>query len=134
MGILDKALKYKKEMNKKGQQTLIVEIAGPAETEMAPSTEDYEDISDRVKTENEKEIIIRQLQKSISEVKVLSGLLPICASCKKIRDVKGYWKQIETYISQHTDVGFTHGQCPDCMDKMYSGQEWYESGKQKGKF
>ena len=80
------------------------------------------DISDRVKTENEKEIVIRKLQKSISKIKVLSGLLPICASCKKIRDDEGYWEQIESYLSQHTGVDFTHGYCPDCMEKMYYGK------------
>ena len=60
-------------------------------------------ISDRIKTENDKEQLINRLQKSISEIKVLSGLLPICASCKKIRDDKGvgYWEQIESSLSQH---------------------------------
>ena len=80
------------------------------------------DISDRVKTENEKENIIKKLKETISEVKVLSGLLPICASCKKIRDDKGYWNQIESYIHKHSEVKFSHGICPDCAKKIYGEQ------------
>lgn len=49
----------------------------------------------------------------------LSGMLPICASCKKIRDDKGYWNQIETYIKAHSDAKFTHGICPECSEKLY---------------
>jgi hypothetical protein len=52
-------------------------------------------------------------------VKSLSGLLPICASCKKIRDDKGYWSQVESYIQKHSDATFTHGICPDCVKKLY---------------
>jgi hypothetical protein len=55
----------------------------------------------------------------LANIKTLSGLLPICASCKKIRDDKGYWNQIETYIKNHSDATFTHGICPDCMEKLY---------------
>ena len=60
-----------------------------------------------------------ELQVSLSEVKTLSGLLPICASCKNIRDDKGYWNQIDHYIEKHSDVDFSHGICPDCMAKLY---------------
>jgi ligand-binding sensor domain-containing protein len=56
---------------------------------------------------------------ALAEVKVLSGLLPVCASCKKIRDDKGYWSQIEVYISEHSEADFSHGICPDCMKKLY---------------
>jgi transcriptional regulator with GAF, ATPase, and Fis domain len=76
----------------------------------------------------------KKLSDYLAEIKTLRGNLPICASCKKIRDDKGYWEQIESYLSQHIDVDFTHGYCPDCMDKMYGGQKWYERGKLKGKF
>lgn len=75
-----------------------------------------------------------RLVEAMEQVKTLSGLLPICASCKKIRDDKGYWNQIESYISQHTNADFTHSYCPDCMDAMYGGQVWYERGKKKNKF
>ncbi|MBI5638939.1 MAG: response regulator [Nitrospirae bacterium] len=55
----------------------------------------------------------------IDKVKTLSGLLPICASCKKVRDDKGYWRQIESYISEHSETEFTHGICPECGVKLY---------------
>ncbi len=58
-------------------------------------------------------------EKALSELKVLSGLLPICASCKKVRDDKGYWNQIEVYIQDHSEAEFSHGICPDCMKKLY---------------
>ena len=60
-----------------------------------------------------------KLEKSLAEVKTLSGFLPICSSCKKIRDDKGYWKQIETYIGDHSDAQFSHGVCPDCAQRLY---------------
>ena len=77
------------------------------------------DISDRVKTEKEKENLINKLQETLSQVKQLSGLLPICASCKKIRDDKGYWNQIESYIKEHSEAEFSHSICPDCAKKLY---------------
>ena len=55
----------------------------------------------------------------VKEVKTLSGLLPICASCKNIRDDKGYWAQMEVYISDHSGAIFSHGICPDCAEKLY---------------
>lgn len=61
------------------------------------------------------------LNQALSEVKVLSGLLPICMSCKKIRDDKGYWNQIEIYIRERSDAEFSHGICPDCIEKLYPG-------------
>ncbi|MDI6764241.1 MAG: PAS domain S-box protein [Thermodesulfobacteriota bacterium] len=75
--------------------------------------------NEQKKAEAEKEKLIVQLQKALSEVKQLSGLLPICASCKKIRDDKGYWNQIETYIRDRSEAEFTHGICPDCFKKLY---------------
>ena len=63
------------------------------------------------------ESLIVELQDALAKVKQLSGMLPICASCKKIRDDTGYWKQIESYISEHSDVLFSHGLCPDCAKK-----------------
>ena len=65
------------------------------------------------------ERLIIDLQKALSEVKKLSGFLPICASCKKIRDDQGYWNQIEEYISDHSEAQFSHGICPDCARKLY---------------
>ncbi len=73
----------------------------------------------RKKNEAEREMLIRDLKDALAEVKRLSGLLPICASCKKIRDDKGYWQQIERYMSEHAAVRFSHGICPDCARKLY---------------
>jgi hypothetical protein len=64
-----------------------------------------------------------KLEEIIAQVKTLQGMLPICASCKKIRDDKGYWNQIEGYISRHTDAVFSHGICPDCHQKMMADLE-----------
>jgi len=66
-----------------------------------------------------------------TKVKTLSGLLPICDSCKKIRDDKGYWNRIEAYIRKHSEAEFSHGICPDCMDKIYRDQDWYIRCKKK---
>ncbi|MEN8143230.1 MAG: response regulator, partial [Thermodesulfobacteriota bacterium] len=55
-------------------------------------------------------------------VKTLSGMLPICASCKKVRDDKGYWNQIESYITNHSEAEFSHGICPDCVKEIYPDQ------------
>lgn len=77
------------------------------------------DITERKKAEEEREKIILELKDALAEVKQLSGMLPICASCKKIRDDKGYWRQIEVYIRDHSEAEFTHGLCPDCEKKAY---------------
>ncbi len=66
-----------------------------------------------------------ELQKAHENVKVLSGLMPICASCKKIRDDEGYWKQIEEYIEKHSEAHFSHSLCEDCAEKLYGNQEWF---------
>ena len=67
----------------------------------------------------ERDRLLRELQESATKVKTLSGLLPICASCKKIRDDAGYWKQLETYITEHSGVLFSHGFCPSCVRTLY---------------
>ena len=64
---------------------------------------------------------ITELKQTIARVKTLGGLLPICANCKKIRDDKGYWNQLEGYIQDHSEAEFTHGICPECIEKLYSG-------------
>ena len=61
----------------------------------------------------------KELEKALSEIKVLRGFIPICAACKKIRDDKGYWSQVEEYIARHSEAKFTHGICPDCMVRLY---------------
>jgi DNA-binding NtrC family response regulator len=67
----------------------------------------------------------KEVKKALSEVKQLSSFLPICASCKKIRDDKGYWNQIEAYISTHTNALFSHGICPECSEKLYGDVVWF---------
>jgi hypothetical protein len=69
--------------------------------------------------------IQEEREKTLLDLKILSGLLPICASCKKIRDDKGYWNRIESYISNHSEAEFTHGICPDCAKKLYSDIDLY---------
>ena len=61
--------------------------------------------------------LIAQLEEALARVKTLSGLLPICSSCKKIRDDHGYWSQVESYIQKHTDAQFSHSYCPECTQK-----------------
>ena len=77
------------------------------------------EVNERKRTEEEKELLIVELINALAQVKKLSGLLPICASCKKIRNDKGYWNQIEEYISDHSEAQFSHGICPDCIRKLY---------------
>jgi DNA-binding NarL/FixJ family response regulator len=77
----------------------------------------------------ERNKLLAQLEHSMKEIKTLRGFLPICAYCKKIRDDKGYWTQIETYISAQTQAEFTHGICPDCADKLYGN--YLDKKKQK---
>lgn len=79
----------------------------------------FSDISERKRLEKEREQLIAELQKALAEIKTLHGIVPICASCKKIRDDEGAWHQIEAYISRHTDAQFSHGICKECMKKLY---------------
>ena len=68
---------------------------------------------------------VLELQGALSRIKTLKGLLPICSACKKIRDDKGYWNHIESYIRHHSEADFTHGICPSCAQTLY--------GKDRGK-
>jgi PleD family two-component response regulator len=67
--------------------------------------------------ERQQQELISHLEEALAEIKTLKGFIPICASCKKIRDDEGYWNQIEAYISKRTDAVFTHGLCPDCVEQ-----------------
>jgi hypothetical protein len=69
--------------------------------------------------EKQKENIFNELEDALKNIKVLKGFLPICASCKNIRDDKGYWRQIESYIRDHSEAEFSHGICPECAEKLY---------------
>lgn len=84
----------------------------------------------RLDWEEKKRIeIIAQLQHALGEVKTLSGLLPICASCKKIRDDSGYWNQIESYINKHSEAKFSHSICPECAKKLHPDLDIYDGDK-----
>jgi PAS domain S-box-containing protein len=77
------------------------------------------DITDRKMVELERERLIAELTDALAQLKTLKGLLPICSSCKKIRDDRGYWNTLELYIMEHSDAEFTHGICPDCIRKYF---------------
>ena len=77
------------------------------------------EIANRMRSENLVQQEKKKLSEALTKLKVLSGLLPICVSCKKIRDDAGYWNQIENYISEHSNAEFTHGICPECSEKLY---------------
>ena len=79
----------------------------------------FEDVTERKRIEREKESVLADLAKALSEVKKLSGFLPICASCKKIRDDAGFWNEVERYISDHSEAQFSHSICPDCVRALY---------------
>ena len=81
----------------------------------------HREIARRMKAEQERDRVITELQKALSEVKTLRGLLPICCNCKKIRDDNGYWNQIESYIQSRSEAEFSHGICPDCLKELYPG-------------
>ncbi|MFZ5775457.1 MAG: response regulator [Thermodesulfobacteriota bacterium] len=74
---------------------------------------------ERQRHHEEREALIAELKAALEKVKTLSGFLPICASCKKIRDDKGYWTQIERYIQEHSEAEFTHSICPECTKRLY---------------
>jgi len=80
------------------------------------------DISERQRAKEELERLVRDLMDALAQVKTMKGLLPICSSCKKIRSDENYWKNIETYIEEHSEASFTHGICPDCVQKLYGYQ------------
>ncbi len=82
----------------------------------------YQDITERRRHEAERERLVQELQEALANVKTLRGLLPICASCKKVRDDGGYWSQIETYLRAHSEAEFSHGICPECARQLYPEQ------------
>jgi hypothetical protein len=92
----------------------------PLFKEIASSRKELRDMNDKLLSlSEEQKALIARLQDAIANIKTLKGMLPICASCKKVRDDKGYWKQIEVYVRDHSDAEFSHGLCPDCAQKYY---------------
>jgi PAS domain S-box-containing protein len=82
------------------------------------------DITQERQRDAEREALIARLQEALAQAKILGGLLPICSSCKRIRDDRGYWNQIEAYIGERSHAEFTHGICPDCAQELYP--RWVE--------
>ncbi len=74
----------------------------------------------------EKDLNIKELSIALDEIKTLRGIIPICASCKKIRDDTEHWSQIETYIKEHSEADFSHGICPECAEELYPGINPYK--------
>jgi PAS domain S-box-containing protein len=93
-------------------------IAGPTGEIIGASTI-ARDITDRRREEAERLKLIEDLTQALAHAKTLRSLLPICASCKKIRDDHGYWQQLEVYFQQHEHIDFSHGLCPECTTKLY---------------
>ena len=92
----------------------------PLFKEMASSREKLRDMNDTLSSlSGEQKKLITELQDAFANIKTLKGMLPICASCKKVRDDKGYWNQIEVYVRELSDAEFSHGLCPDCVKKYY---------------
>jgi len=105
-----------------GRELSFIVTARPfrtADNEPIGIIQSFQDITERKRAEEERIQLVADLQKASGQVKLLSGLLPICASCKKIRDDKGYWNQIEKYIGDHSEAEFSHGICPECAQKLY---------------
>jgi hypothetical protein len=93
---------------------------GPLFSDLSASHEKLRTMNARLNDLSvEKDVLIKDLQEALNSVKTLKGLLPICASCKKVRDDKGYWNQIEAYVSEHSEAEFSHGICPECAQKLY---------------
>ena len=85
----------------------------------------HRDITPYVHVKKEREDLIVKLEKALADVKTLSGMLPICSACKKIRDDQGYWSTIESYVQKHSLAQFSHSICPDCAKKYYPDLKIY---------
>ena len=116
---------------------LVEEASNGLEQEVQIRTADLKNANEELvsakeeseRIEQEREHLIAELQKALAEIKTLHGIVPICASCKKIRDDEGAWHQMETYISEHTDAQFSHGICKECAKKLYP--EYYLGDESK---
>jgi transcriptional regulator with PAS, ATPase and Fis domain len=113
------------------KQTLVeMRVAGVEWEEKPAFLATLHDITARKLAEKKAELYLAELEKkntelqeALANIKTLSGMLPICAYCKKIRDDKGYWSQVEEYISKHTDTLFSHGICPECAKRIFEEME-----------
>jgi PAS domain S-box-containing protein len=84
------------------------------------------DITEHKRTEEEREKLVKELQESLKEIKTLRGILPLCSFCKKIRDDKGYWEQVDVYIHKHLQADISHSICPDCAKEHYPDLDIHE--------
>jgi DNA-binding response OmpR family regulator len=82
-----------------------------------------QEMTERMHTEQALREKNAELEAALAKVKLLSGLLPICSACKKIRDDKGYWSQVDNYVQEHSEATFSHGLCPDCLKTLYPEQQ-----------
>jgi PAS domain S-box-containing protein len=108
--------------NKEGK-SFVVEVSASNVTssagKLAGRMASFIDITKRKEIEADREKLISKLQDALKKIKTLRGIIPICAACKKIRDDKGYWNQIEIYLREHSEADFSHGICPECVKKLY---------------
>lgn len=114
--------KFVGKMRKKDGTYADIEVSSSAiydDGKITGSRDIVRNITDRRQIEEEQQKLIKELQEALATVKTLSGMLPICAACKKVRDDKGYWNQIEQYIKEHSGAEFSHGLCPECAKKLY---------------
>lgn len=120
-------------VNRDGKNTFIGDSAAPIvndEEKIIGVVFVFSDITEQKRAEEDRERLVKEREDAIAKVKVLSGLIPICAACKKIRDDKGYWNQIEDYIRSHSEADFTHGMCPGCLREYYP--QIYKDGYKDG--
>jgi CheY-like chemotaxis protein len=115
------------------ENTALSAVQGGAQDYLVKGQIDTRQLTRSIRYAIERQKLITELEKSRKEIKTLQGLLPICAWCRNIRDDKGYWKSLETYIRENTDAAFTHGICPKCMKKV-EGELYKELGKEKPDF
>jgi len=87
--------------------------------DMVAVIETLQDITVLKRVEEERERLNNELLEAVKQIKTLKGLIPICAACKKIRDDKGYWNQLEGYLEEHSEASFSHGLCPDCFQRYF---------------
>lgn len=81
----------------------------------------------------ERQRLTSELKAAKDEINTLRGIIPICCHCKKIRDIKGYWNELEAYIEAHSDASFSHGMCDDCINEVYGEEDWYIAMKKNEK-
>jgi len=105
-----------------GKERYIIFDAAPIHNkagDLVAAIETLQDITQRKRIEEEREKLNVELKEALDKIRTLSGLIPICAGCKKIRDDKGYWNQLEEYLEEHSDAVFSHGLCPECFQQYF---------------